>query len=59
MAAVNEIRNAKHQIEDNVINLLKFVSNLQDDNDLNAKEGSYLSNVRKECITILKLLGNF
>lgn len=59
MLAVNEIRNAKHQIEDNVINLLKFVSNLQDDDDLNAKEGSYLSNVRKECITILKLLGNF
>jgi hypothetical protein len=59
VSAVDDIRSIKHQIEDDVIRLLKFVSTLRDDDDLNSKEGSYLSNVRKECISILIRLGNF
>ena len=59
MKGLNEISTAKHQIEEQVINLFTYVSTLQDDDDLNAREKKYLSIAVGICIEILAKLQDF
>ena len=59
MRGLDDIRSAKHQIENEVIKLFKHVSTLQDDDDLNAREKKYLSIAVGICIEILAKLQDF